>query len=40
MPSTKKYAQEYVDNCRIAVHEVDFDRLCDAFFDEIEAKYL
>jgi hypothetical protein len=25
---------------KIAVHEADFERLCDAFFDEIEAKYL
>jgi hypothetical protein len=25
---------------KIKVHEADFERLCDAFFDEIEAKYL
>lgn len=25
---------------KIRVHEADFERLCDAFFDEIEAKYL
>jgi hypothetical protein len=30
----------YQPGDKIRVHEADFERLCDAFFDEIEAKYL
>jgi hypothetical protein len=30
----------YQPGDKVRVHEADFERLCDAFFDEIEAKYL
>jgi hypothetical protein len=40
MLTGKMYSRDYIDNDKIAVHEADFERLCDAFFDDIEAKCL